>query len=41
MEVVGMGGRHYPCTCDVCGAREVRLTSDPLPMEYRGRHVRR
>lgn len=30
-----MGRRHYPSLCDVCGARAVRLTSDPLPMEYR------
>jgi len=27
--------QHYPSLCDVCGARAVRLTSDPLPMEYR------
>jgi putative zinc finger/helix-turn-helix YgiT family protein len=30
-----MGRREYPSRCGVCGAREVRLTSDPLPMEYR------
>jgi putative zinc finger/helix-turn-helix YgiT family protein len=30
-----MGRREYPSRCGVCGAREVQLTSDPLPMEYR------
>lgn len=30
-----MDRRDYPSTCDICGAREVRLTTDPLPMEYR------
>lgn len=30
-----MGRRKYPSRCSVCGARAVRLTSQPLPMEYR------
>ncbi|HEX9092560.1 MAG TPA: type II TA system antitoxin MqsA family protein [Coriobacteriia bacterium] len=30
-----MSVRRYPSACDVCGERAVRLSSDPLPMEYR------
>jgi putative zinc finger/helix-turn-helix YgiT family protein len=30
-----MAGRQYPSRCGVCGARAVRLSSQPLPMEYR------
>lgn len=30
-----MSGRRYPSLCDVCGERSVRLSSEPLPMEFR------
>jgi putative zinc finger/helix-turn-helix YgiT family protein len=35
VEAVRVSGRSYPSLCDICGARAVRLTSQPLPMEYR------